>query len=109
MPFRGELKKNRYLARSIVPSSGETSAILTVCAGNDCYEHAAQLTRNSGRGSAHALGLLLVREKRWGEALDWLGAAARRGPGHARYGYVYAIALHDARRQSDAETLLQDL
>jgi tetratricopeptide (TPR) repeat protein len=43
----------------------------------------------------YALGLLLVRAKRGGQALDSLAAAAHLDPGNARYAYVYAIALHD--------------
>jgi predicted CXXCH cytochrome family protein len=50
----------------------------------------------------HTLGLVRVREHRLREAIDALGAAARLGPGDPRYGYVYAVALHDAGRQPDA-------
>ena len=54
----------------------------------------------------HALGLLLVRQKRNAQALDMLGAAARGEPGNARYAYVYAIALNDAGKSGGAiETL----
>jgi predicted CXXCH cytochrome family protein len=44
----------------------------------------------------HALGLLLVRQQRLPEARVALAAAARLAPESARYGYVYAVALHDA-------------
>jgi tetratricopeptide (TPR) repeat protein len=44
----------------------------------------------------HALGLLMVRQKHNGKALDLLAAAARHDPGNTRYVYVYAIALNDA-------------
>jgi len=54
----------------------------------------------------HALGLLMVRQKRGTQALDLLGAAARGEPGNARYAYVYAIALSDAGKTRAAiETL----
>lgn len=54
----------------------------------------------------HALGLLMVRQKRGMQALDLLGAAARNEPGNARYVYVYAVALNDAGKTSAAiETL----
>ena len=54
----------------------------------------------------HALGLLIVRQKRDAQALDFLGAAARDEPGNARYAYVYAIALNDAGKTGAAiETL----
>lgn len=50
----------------------------------------------------HALGLVLVRERRMREAIDSLGAAARHGPDNPRHGYVYAVALHDAGRRQEA-------
>ena len=43
----------------------------------------------------HALGLLMVRQKREPQALEFLGAATRDEPGNTRYAYVYAIALND--------------
>ena len=54
----------------------------------------------------HALGLLMVRQKRNAQALDLLGAAARGDLGNARYAYVYAVALNDAGKTNAAiETL----
>jgi tetratricopeptide (TPR) repeat protein len=50
----------------------------------------------------HALGLVLVRERRIGEALEPLAAAARLGADNPRYGYVYSVALHDANKVADA-------
>ncbi|MDS4031360.1 MAG: tetratricopeptide repeat protein, partial [Candidatus Contendobacter sp.] len=42
----------------------------------------------------HALGLLLIRQKRLPEAMAALGEAARLDSGNPRYGYVYAVALN---------------
>lgn len=50
----------------------------------------------------HALGLVLVRQRRLDEAVESLGAAARLGADNPRYGYVYAVALHDAGRRQEA-------
>ena len=50
----------------------------------------------------HALGLVLVREHRTDDAIASLGAAARLGADNPRYGYVYAVALHDASRRDEA-------
>ncbi len=50
----------------------------------------------------HALGLLLVRQKRMPEALTELEAAARLAPESARYGYVYAVALNGTGRPKQA-------
>jgi Flp pilus assembly protein TadD len=54
----------------------------------------------------HALGLLMVRQKRNAPALDLLAAAAHNEPANARYVYVYAVALNDAGETKTAiETL----
>ena len=45
---------------------------------------------------AHALGLLLVREKKLNEALPWLKRAAALEPANGRFVYVYAVALHSS-------------
>jgi len=57
----------------------------------------------------HALGLVLVREGRTREAIDWLGAAARLGAANPRYGYVYAVALHDAGKMDEALDALENV
>jgi predicted CXXCH cytochrome family protein len=54
----------------------------------------------------HALGLLLVRRQRTSEAVAELEAAARLAPESARYGYVYAVALHDTGRRGPARDVL---
>ncbi|CDH47125.1 tetratricopeptide repeat protein [Candidatus Contendibacter odensensis] len=59
----------------------------------------------------HALGLLLIRQKRLPEALAALAEAARLDPANPRYSYVYAVALNSAGQGPKAiqelETLLQ--
>ena len=50
----------------------------------------------------HALGLLLVRQRRTAEAVAELEAAARLAPDSPRYGYVYAVALHGTGRPMPA-------
>jgi predicted CXXCH cytochrome family protein len=55
----------------------------------------------------HALGLLLVRQRRMPEALAALAEAARLAPDSARYGYVYAIALHEAGQVKPATEVLE--
>jgi Flp pilus assembly protein TadD len=59
-----------------------------------------------GAAAHHARGLLLVRQRRTGEAIAELEAAARLGPESARYGYVYAVALHDTGRPTPARQAL---
>ena len=55
----------------------------------------------------HALGLLLVRQKRGGEALAELAQAAELAPGTPDYAYTYAIGLHSAGRTEDALAALR--
>jgi tetratricopeptide (TPR) repeat protein len=56
------------------------------------------LERDSRSAAAHhALGLLLVRQRRMPDAVAELETAARLAPASARYGYVYAVALHETR------------
>jgi tetratricopeptide (TPR) repeat protein len=55
----------------------------------------------------HTLGLLLVRQKRYPEAIAELGAAARLAPADARYAYVYAIALDSTGKRREALKVLE--
>ena len=57
----------------------------------------------------HALGLVLVREKRAPESMVWLAAAARHGAENPRYGYVYAVALHDAGQRRESERAIDQV
>lgn len=51
----------------------------------------------------HALGLTLVRQKRYDAALVALASARALAPAEARYAYVEAIALQSLGRQSEAQ------
>jgi predicted Zn-dependent protease len=57
----------------------------------------------------HALGLLLVRQRRGPEALEHLAAAVRLAPANARFAYVYAVALNGAGRNGEAIDVLEDV
>ena len=50
----------------------------------------------------HALGLLLVREKRVDEALKELEVATQLAPEEARFSYVYGVALQSVKGNSAA-------
>ncbi|MCX7173855.1 MAG: multiheme c-type cytochrome [Proteobacteria bacterium] len=50
----------------------------------------------------HVLGLSLVRQMRKPEALAELRLAASMDRGNVRFGYIYAIALHDAGKVKEA-------
>jgi Tfp pilus assembly protein PilF len=56
----------------------------------------------------HALGLLLVRQKRHSEALETLAQAATLSPEVPRYSYVYAVALHAAGKPQEAIRVLEE-
>jgi tetratricopeptide (TPR) repeat protein len=67
------------------------------------------LRRSPGDASLeHALGLLLVRERREPEALPHLAAAAQLDPANARFAYVYAVALNGAGQTDKAIEVLED-
>ena len=53
-----------------------------------------------------ALGLTFVRQKRMAEGLKALGAASRFAPDDARFAYVYAVALNDAKQNGAALKVL---
>ena len=55
----------------------------------------------------HALGLLLIRQKRLPEALSALAEAAHYGEDNPRYGYVYAVALNSTGQESKAVQALE--
>jgi tetratricopeptide (TPR) repeat protein len=57
----------------------------------------------------HALGLALVRKGDKTAALRELSAAAKLAPDSARYGYVYAIALHSTGKRAEALAALRAL
>ena len=68
------------------------------------------LTRDAKNPAVlHALGLVLVRKKRAPESMVWLAAAARYGADNPRYGYVYAVALHDAGQRREAERAIDEV
>lgn len=58
-------------------------------------------------GLLHALGLLLVRDKRLAEALPLFREAAHTEPDNARYAYVYGVALHSAGRPEEAVAVFE--
>jgi tetratricopeptide (TPR) repeat protein len=55
----------------------------------------------------HALGLQLVRAKRYADALVWLRLAAEGDADNARYGFVYGVALHDTGKAAEGRRVLE--
>jgi predicted CXXCH cytochrome family protein len=55
----------------------------------------------------HALGLQLVRGKRYDEAMKWLRLAAEGDAGNARYAFVYGVALHDTGQATEGRRVLE--
>jgi tetratricopeptide (TPR) repeat protein len=55
----------------------------------------------------HALGLQLVRAKRYDRAMTWLRLAAEGEPDNARYAFVYGVALHDTGQVADGRRVLE--
>jgi tetratricopeptide (TPR) repeat protein len=62
----------------------------------------------SGQASLqHALGLHLVRAKRYADAMRWLRQAAEGDADNARYAFVYGVALHDTGQAAAARRTLE--
>jgi len=59
-------------------------------------------------GAHYALGLVLTRLKRSEEALGEFQRAVELEADRARYGYVYAVALHSSGRDGDALMVLEN-
>ncbi len=55
----------------------------------------------------HSLGLLLVRQHKYTEALEQLRRASELAPDDTRYAYVYAIALNSTGAPAEAMALLE--
>lgn len=55
----------------------------------------------------HALGLALVRERRYEEAIAELELAAKQAPNHARFAYVLGVALYDVGKHQQGLRVLQ--
>ena len=55
----------------------------------------------------HSLGLLLVRQRNYTEALPLFREAAALAPDNARYAYVYAVALNSSGSTAEAKALLE--
>ena len=55
----------------------------------------------------HALGLQLVRAKRYADAMVWLQLAAEGDATNARYAFVYGVALHDTGQTAEGRRVLE--
>jgi Flp pilus assembly protein TadD len=55
----------------------------------------------------HALGLALIRQRRYADALSELARAARAAPDDPRYAFVYGVALHDVGRKREGVAILR--
>jgi Flp pilus assembly protein TadD len=56
----------------------------------------------------HALGLSLIRQNRTAEAMTQLAKAAKNAPEDPRLGYVFAVALHDTGKATEAIDVLKN-
>jgi predicted CXXCH cytochrome family protein len=55
----------------------------------------------------HALGLQLVRAKRYNDAMESLRVAAEGETDNARYSFVYGVALHDTGLSAEGRRVLE--
>jgi len=56
----------------------------------------------------HALGLLLVRQKRLPEAVEALEQSAKLSPNNPHYSYAYAVALNTTGKPNQAIKVLEE-
>ncbi len=67
------------------------------------------LAENPASGATqHALGLSLIRLKRFDEALGYLAKAVESEPDDPRHGYVLGVALHDTGKRAEAVSVLKN-
>ena len=91
-----ELKAAQRLEPSFVPAYVNLSDVHRMQGRDQEGEALLRAALELSPGNAdvsHALGLLLVRQKRMREALPQLERAATGNPNAARYAFVYALAL----------------
>jgi len=74
--------------------------------GERWLRKALEVSRDDAE-ARHALGLLLVRQKRLAEALGEFERAAALRPDNPRYSYVYAVALNSASKPNEAVRVLE--
>ncbi|GFE81019.1 hypothetical protein GCM10011487_30190 [Steroidobacter agaridevorans] len=55
----------------------------------------------------HSLGLALIRERNYDEALTQLEMAAKQAPNDVRYAYVLGVALHDTGKRKEGIATLE--
>jgi predicted CXXCH cytochrome family protein len=106
-----ELERALQIDQAFVPASVNLADLYRVTGRDDAAETLLRRSLEHAPANAallHALGLVLVREKRLGEAIACFAAAARHGD-DARYGYVYAVALHDAGQARAAVRELENV
>jgi Tfp pilus assembly protein PilF len=106
-----ELRAALRLDPSFVPAWVNLAAVARTTKG----ESEAEGVLRDGLGTVqhgtaalhHALGLTLVRSGRRAEALAELARAAELAPEEPRFGYVHAVALHDAGDTAGARAALE--
>jgi Flp pilus assembly protein TadD len=59
--------------------------------------------------ATHALGLFMVRQHNYADALPLLKRAAELAPDNVRYGYVYAVALNSTGSPEQSRALLTQI
>jgi tetratricopeptide (TPR) repeat protein len=75
--------------------------------GADSLLRAGLAANPSAADLHHALGLSLIRQRKYPPALEELGLALRLAPDNARYAYVYAVALHDTGSGAESMAVLR--
>jgi predicted CXXCH cytochrome family protein len=106
----GAFRTALEIAPTFTPAAVNLADLYRVTGRDEQGERVLRLVIAGGPPSAaahHALGLLLVRQKRMPEALPELETAVRLAPDSARFGYVYAVALDSTGQKRAAMDVLE--
>ncbi len=98
------------LSPSLVPPRVDLADLYRALGREAEAERILRETISLAAGAAaphHALGLSLVRQKRYDEALDELKRAADLEPAQSRYAYVYGVALQSMGQTAKARQVLE--
>jgi len=112
---KGELAEGEYLsairlAPNLVPARVDLADLYRAQGREADAERVLRETialAPSAAAPHHALGLSLIRQKRYGDAIEELKRAAETEPSQPSYAYVYAVALQSMGEGARARQVLE--
>ena len=105
--YRAALRLSPHFTPAAVNLADLYRAVGRDADGETVLRQAVEVSPQDG-GLHHALGLTLVRLKRFEEAVEELRIAAELEPGRARYAYVYAVGDESIGKRGEAIAVLKE-